>query len=76
MWRILGIVYLFSLANGLILLALKNIFPPAEESRRAPAEIPELDWARDDGIFAGLSVLLAGAVMTLAGILERLGGMR
>ncbi len=75
MLRILGIVYLFSLANGLALLALESMCPPAAKSPGAPAEAPELELAPDDGILARFSVLLVAAGIALAGVLERWRGM-
>jgi hypothetical protein len=75
MLRILGIVYLFSLANGLALLALESMSPPAADSPGSPAEAPELELAPDEGILARFSVLLVAAGIALAGILERWKGM-
>jgi hypothetical protein len=74
MLRILGIVYLFSLANGLALLALERMCPPPARSPATPVGAPELELAPDDGLFARFSVLLVAAAVALAALLERWKG--
>jgi hypothetical protein len=72
---IVVIVYLFSLANGLALLALDGMWPHAAQSRGAPAEAAELIAAPDAGILARFSLLLMAAAVALAGILQRWSGL-
>ncbi len=74
MLRIVGIVYLFSLASGLALVALERMFPSPVESSATPAEDPEPELVPDDGLFVRLSVLLVAATVAAAGLLARWQG--
>jgi len=68
MLRVIAIVYLFSLANGLLWVALDRTFGPAAERAGTPAEAPETDIAGSDALFAHVSLLAAAAMALQAGL--------
>jgi hypothetical protein len=71
MLRVIAIVYLFSLANGLLWVALDPTFGPAGEPVGTPAEAPETDIAGSDALFAHVSLLVAAVAMALQAGLQR-----
>ena len=75
MLRILGVVYLFSLANGLALVALERLWPSAAPSPGSPAEAPYLEVDLDPGILARFSWLWVAAAVAIADIAQRWRGM-
>lgn len=61
MLRVICIVYLFSLANGLLLVALDRTFGPSRERAGTPAEEPSVEVAGSEALFARVSFALASA---------------
>jgi hypothetical protein len=73
MLRIVCIVYLLSLANGLALLALDGMLPPVPSDA---AQVPEVVELRvlPGGLLEGFSMLLVGAAIAAAILLQRWQG--
>ncbi len=71
MLRVLGIVYLFSLANGLALVAFDRTFGFSEKRAGTPAELPGVELAGSEALFARFSAMRLGVRSFLDGALPR-----
>lgn len=71
MLRVLSLVYLLSLAQGLVLVALDRAFGFGEKRTGAPAELPAIELAGAEGAFARFPVLWIAAASLVLDLLHR-----
>jgi hypothetical protein len=74
MVHIICVVYLLSLANGLVLLALDGMFPHAAGPGPEAARDSEIEIVPQAGFFERYSMPLLGAGVALMGLLQRWKG--
>lgn len=71
MLRVIAIVYLFSLANGLLWVALDRTFGTAGERAGTPAEEPAVEIAGSEAFFTHVSFIAIAAALALQAGLQR-----